>query len=329
MNAGYAAGDSLSKGNTTCLKGILSVIVVLHHLDQNTELFCWVPDGILYTSGYLSVAVFFFLTGYGLVSSYHAKGQAYIRMFPMCRILPFWLVNALFVLIYSGADVALGRGELSARLVFQSLFFGSDTIVSKGWYLQAAMVIYVCFYLIFSLTKGKHTRFLMAFAAVGIYGIVCVALSFPSYYYETIPAVLLGGGWQEFREKVGNFGKSRAGVLLLTAANLGVFLLTRCDAAPVLLFRMVLVVLFLPLCMRLLRVLPINCAVTRLLGKYSFEIYVFHGLFLLSLRDAFGVQKDGVFAALVIVSTLCAAIAVHPVFQRIYGLARRYAQMGK
>lgn len=328
MNPGCGERDPLSKGNTTCLKGILSLIVVLHHLDQNTALFCWVPDGILYISGYLAVAVFFFLTGYGLVSSYHAKGQAYIRMFPMCRILPFWLANALLVLIYSGADVALGRGELSARLVLTSLFFGSDTIVSKGWYLQAALVIYVCFYLIFSLAKTRNARFLLAFAAVGMYGVVCVALSFPGYYYETIPAVLIGGIWWEFREKVEHFGKSKPGVLLLAAANLAVFLLARRDFALAPLFRMVLVVLFLPLCMYVLRVLPIDCAVTRLLGKYSFEIYGFHGLFLL-LRDAFGVQNDGVFAVLVIVSTLCAAIALQPVFQRIYGRARRYAQTGK
>ena len=61
----------LSKERTVALRGILALMVLICHLHARVELFSNSILGTLFASfGYLAVAVFFFLSGYGLTESY-------------------------------------------------------------------------------------------------------------------------------------------------------------------------------------------------------------------------------------------------------------------
>lgn len=66
---------NLSKDKCNCLKGIFAIIVLIHHLKQHSGVFSdyAVPSIILQAMGYLSVAVFFFISGYGLAFSWQKK----------------------------------------------------------------------------------------------------------------------------------------------------------------------------------------------------------------------------------------------------------------
>lgn len=67
--------DYLSKENTKALKGIFAVFVLWHHLYQYSALITGTVIGIVFQAmGYLSVGMFFFLSGYGLTTSYRNRG---------------------------------------------------------------------------------------------------------------------------------------------------------------------------------------------------------------------------------------------------------------
>lgn len=149
----YMRADSqsyLSKKNTDCLKGIFAVVVVLAHIRGRLPVFNDTVVGqILTASGYLAVAVFFFLSAYGLQASVDSKGVAYLQTFPRRRILPFYgtylFVLMLYVLVYAWS------GELNTvkpNILFRSLIFGG-TLIENGWYLQTALLFYIMFWAIF------------------------------------------------------------------------------------------------------------------------------------------------------------------------------------
>ena len=68
---------NLSKDKCNCLKGVFAMVVLLHHLKQHSGVFSdyAVPSIIFQAMGYLSVAVFFFISGYGLAISWQKKGK--------------------------------------------------------------------------------------------------------------------------------------------------------------------------------------------------------------------------------------------------------------
>ena len=107
----------LSLQNTTCLKGILSICILICHLwgpliEGNPSL----GDGIIGNAvgricavlGYLSVALFLFLSGYGLFVQYQKQGEDYLDGFLLKRVVPLYLINVIIIGFYSFANVLLG-----------------------------------------------------------------------------------------------------------------------------------------------------------------------------------------------------------------------------
>lgn len=91
----------LSSERSRCLKGIFAICVLIHHLYQHSGLFYNTAfGGVLQAFGYLSVACFFFLSGYGLYASYQIKGVIYIDTFMKRKIVPYYKVLCMFVGIY-------------------------------------------------------------------------------------------------------------------------------------------------------------------------------------------------------------------------------------
>lgn len=66
--------DFLSIQNTKCLKGILAIMVLIYHLylSLNIDLGCF--NVLFKPMGYLAVSVFFFISGFGLMSSLKMRG---------------------------------------------------------------------------------------------------------------------------------------------------------------------------------------------------------------------------------------------------------------
>lgn len=315
----------LSKENTGCLRGLMAVIIVVHHLTPITQIVPGAVQLFLKVIGFLATAVFFFLSGYGMALSVDKGGASYVDSFPRNRILPYYCICVFLVIISVLVNFFTQSDEITMGLMVQSLTFGADTIVSKGWYLQTALLCYLGFYLIYKFCPSSKSRLIWAVVAVATYIIGCILLHFPENYYKTVSLVIVGGLWYHCEEKLDDVlltWKSMLPIVLMSGLCCvgGLFL----PGLWAVYAKMVLAILFVVIVIYLTKFISICCGVTRILGRYSFEIYVFHGMFIRIFRcDRLYIANDWVFVGLVLAGTALAGILTEPLFRKIYALARR------
>lgn len=221
------ARDALSKKNTDALRGILAMVVLIHHLYEYAGFLEGTPVGLLLqVIGYLCVALFFFLSGYGLMFSVKSKGQDYIRSLPRKRILPLWCFYLFLIALYvamnfirvklMGEPFRAGTplfdpttGAVQWWLLLKSFLFGfGKTVVGNGWYFQVILIFYLAFWLIFTVFHSERDRWIGMTAFTLAYIAVCVAAGIfwledqPNTVYEAVPCFLLGMLWSSVRPKL-------------------------------------------------------------------------------------------------------------------------------
>ncbi|MBR5994121.1 MAG: acyltransferase family protein [Lachnospiraceae bacterium] len=145
----------ISKKTNIGIKGWMCICILVHHLYQFTGLFLHTYFGhFLNLLGSWAVAVFLFLSGYGLYCSYSEKGPEYVKGFLKKRFLPLYIIYAIAVLIYFIYDFG---PSMTVTTVLRSLTWGG-TIVSFGWFFQMLFVLYLMFYLSFRFINNKYVK---------------------------------------------------------------------------------------------------------------------------------------------------------------------------
>lgn len=189
---------NLSLNICNCLKGILACMILLCHLHGRVQLFHIGPlGGVLTSLGYLSVSMFFFLSGFGLTESTHIKTN-YIKTFPNKKVLPFYLLCVFTILIYLTRDILVGN-DFNVLLFVQSFLFG-NTIIDNGWYLQVQLIFYLLFFLVFRFAKRR--KVLILFAAISLYSLFCFAFGVSSVWFEAGLCFPLGIFYSENKDKI-------------------------------------------------------------------------------------------------------------------------------
>lgn len=323
---GYSDNQSgLSLDCCNCLKGIFALCVLVHHLYQHSGLFRETAVGTcLQALGYLSVACFFFLSGYGLYASYSRKGETYIKGFFKKKVIPFYGLILLLSAIYIAEGVALGQAY-SASVLLQSLTFGG-TVIGNGWYLQVQLLLYVCFYLTFRISKSRKRNIIWIYGECILYCILMYSFGQRSTMYESVFAFATGMAWYELEDQIkltNKFVVLLGGVelILFCTAFLGHCLIDNTIVA--LMLKMLSAVLFAAFLVTVVNIVPVENRITQWLGKYSLEIYVSQGLFLtLFHSQCTNIENQYIYILVVAVATLEAAVLLHPVVRKIYSIAR-------
>ena len=328
----------LSLQNTTCLKGILSICILICHLwgpliEGNPSL----GDGIIGNTvgricavlGYLSVALFLFLSGYGLFVQYQKQGEDYLDGFLLKRVVPLYLINVILIGFYLFANVLLGE-EISLGIVIQSFFFGK-TIVSKGWYIQSILLWYLFFFVVFKFIRKDKFKIVGIVGAFILYLMICLIMKLPSTWYECAGCLMLGILWAKYLEQINHFlsRKKWLGLSILLCGSLFItsFIFGNFSFLPNpvrIAVKSISACAFAVVAVLFLRIIPINNVFTRFLGQISLEIYVFHGFFLTLYRCKWIYINSGIlYIALIFISSIGLAFAVHPLFSIILRLGRK------
>lgn len=320
MQENIGENKYLSPDNTSCLKGVFAVFVLIHHLYQYSGLFHNSLLGmILQALGYLSVGMFFFYTGYGMMCSKNKEG--YGKTIGKKRILPLYIFYVFLILLYSLWQMVL-QYPLTPSRFFQSFFFG-NTIVPLGWYLQVTFVVYLILWAVFSSVKSDKQCLLITGIALLLYCIVCCLIGLSSTWYESIFCVLLGMTWAVYKDSIDrNIARKKWMAFIITGFIFVVFL-AGAKVSPVLqtevkIISAVAFAVFVTVATIVLPRVLYNNPVTKILGKYSLEIYVCQGFFLL-LRKEGRVYIDNpyVFIGIVIIGTAILAVLMKPMFTKI------------
>ncbi len=318
----------LSANNTKSLKGIMAIAVVFAHIYTTSGFSFQNPFlSFLFGSvmGYVPVSVFFFLSGYGLMCSYKKKGQNYIQEFPRNRIVPFYFYCICMIFFYLCVRVLLQENITWIQLI-KSFTLGG-TIIQYGWYLQTILILYVLFWVCFSM-KVKDSYKVGLFSALLLisYG-AAYGLSVTPTWYATAPCLLLGVLWQVCGDKIDDLINTRfkkwAGVVL------SLFICVVIKAATSFLPTDISYVLqvtgtaifFVIATILLIKGLSLVNPVTNYLGEISLEIYVFQGA-VIKILQKLNIANLLLYAFLVLIGTLLVAAATHPLLKNTNKIAK-------
>lgn len=309
----YSDGFSLKK--TKSLRGLLALLVIFHHLYVSR------PEGYLYVIydlvGVLCVAVFFFLSGYGLEISARSK-PGYGRKILTKRIPAIAVPYLIFTGIYWMASFLHGS-EYSVQQVLVGLINGSP-IVTNGWYIHCLLALY----LVFALGQAFLTdRFVpklclhLLFSAVWV--CLCRLWGYAPHWYNTVIAFPAGIGLAQWEPALTRVLKKRywlffSGCTAVFLAALAAALITAGDTILVPLFWLAMVLFALLLYLILMK-LSIQNRLLEWLGEFSFEIYGIHGFFLYLYLPH--LKNSLVWGCAVILSSVAAAWLLHKALRRI------------
>ena len=154
--------EHLDIEQTKMLQAVACLCIIVHHITQQITGYGVVYKGpvtLFNYIGFLFTALFFFCSGYGLITSVLSKPD-YLKTFLTKRLpsvlIPFWLINIPGVLL-----LAFGYGihyDLSGVL---SDVFGLTLINGNGWFIIEIVVLYLFFFAIFSLVRNKDVAIVL------------------------------------------------------------------------------------------------------------------------------------------------------------------------
>ena len=151
------------------------IAVVIHHLTQQITIYGMRPKGpvtLFNYIGYIFTAIFFFFSGFGLITSLENKPE-YLKTFFRKRLpavlVPFWMINVVGVILTN----ILSYEKLSAPEIISDIL-GITLINSNGWFIIEIVVFYFIFFVLFSLIKNRH----LASALLCLSSVLIIIISF-------------------------------------------------------------------------------------------------------------------------------------------------------
>lgn len=323
----------LSKDSTGALKGLLCVVIFFHHFAGFFESFD-ILYYILVHIGFLAVALFFFVSGYGLAVSAKNK-DGYVKTFLPKRLLrvlvPYWVCLLLYMLAALIFDIPT-KSPVNPKNILLSLA-GASEIAENSWFVPAIIFLYVLFWLCMRFFK-RNTALLLMFSVMAALSGVFIATGRMTVWSSSFFGFYIGVVWGFYQERLETFFRRLFyPKWLLAALATGLFL-----GLKVLANRGGLVwgehlaelfasVLFCAVCVLTLFKVKIGNGALTFLGVISFEVYLLHGLFIQVAKGWFGTGQPLAFGAAALLMTIAAAWLVSLMTQKvIFGRSNRAAK---
>ena len=188
--------DYLSNKSTKSLKGLLALLIIFHHISQKIttgENF----SNFEYMGRYI-VALFFFLSGYGLYFQYR-NNATYMENFLKKRLVRIFIPFFVFIVIYVIYRAALG--EVVNVDFFLSFWKDHSNIIYNGWFINSIIVLYVIFYVSFVGKDSKIAEYKLVFLTL-VYIFWKAYQNHGDWEYVSIMAFLLGVFWMKNRASI-------------------------------------------------------------------------------------------------------------------------------
>ena len=274
--------DYLSNKSTKSLKGLLALLIIFHHISQKIttgENF----SNFEYMGRYI-VALFFFLSGYGLYFQY-SNNATYMENFLKKRLVRIFIPFFVFIVIYVIYRATLG--EVINVNFFLSFWKDHSNIIYNGWFINSIIVLYVIFYVSFVGKDSKVAEYKLVFLTL-VYIFWKAYQDHGDWEYVSIMAFLLGVFWMKNRISIDKFIEKNYFIFLVSFSilmyvfrhyedimrNIGITNKYVYYGIVGNLCTMVFVVYFLLLTNKL----NFSNKYLDFLGNISFEIYMIHGL---------------------------------------------------
>ena len=328
-------GDFFVQGKM--LRAAACIGVILHHLAQHSTGYGSVyrgPVTVFNDLGIVFTAVFFFFSGFGLITSVYNKPD-YLKTFLQHRLpsvlIPFWCVNLAALLVRR-----LFYGIRSSLPDLLKDLSGLTLVDSNSWFIIEIVLLYLLFFLLFRLIRKKNAAlFLLCVGVILLirYGSLqghdtgaAVHWFKGEWWYNSTIAFVFGALYARFQQ-IDRFLFRHAGAfcilsILLFAAALygsvytvrryGYYDGNRSSAMITLASQTAVCLVFLLMILVVNMNLSIGNRALRYVSRISLELYLIHGWFLDLFFDGMRLSDPLRYALVILCSLLAASVLCPP-----------------
>ncbi len=253
-----------------------------------------------------------------------SRKDGYLNAFLLKRVAPLYGFYVCLILIYTIYKVLLGIDIIPKEIV-QSFLFGW-TVVPLAWYLQVTFVMYLIYWLVFSNIKRDSIRLGVMSAALVLFCVSCYIWGLSSTWYESVFCLLLGMVWFYRKANIDEALKAKGGLIFFSAVLLcAIFTLMqlRFGIIPKMLSAVTFSTMVTIFTYLVGDTKIVDNKITQFLGRYSLEIYVSQGFFLLLRRQTDILDNIYTFVIVTIIGTMIVSIVIRPMYEKICALCRR------
>lgn len=299
--------DYISVEQCNILKGIFAVFVMLFHIygvESHGYIFRYC-GGL----GYIGVAVFLVISGYGLTYQWQKKQSGYLHGFVKRRIGPLltpFLIMFVISAIYK---------KVTFTDILESVGTGK-TVVEYSWFVFAIVYFYFAFLFAAKLSKGKKGVYIVGLTVFYcMYTAWCFLMKYDNGWRVVTHCFLFGSLYSLYKEPLEKAIKKFFWIIFFAlTAIFFVFYIRQVEFfslewdASVGIYATAFAVLTFMFCSKV----KLQSPVMRSLSRVSYELYVTHGLVLRVLRDV-GLDKYNInlFGIAVIAGAIALSYALH------------------
>lgn len=266
--------NPLSFKNTEVLRGFFILVVILHHISKKMSYI-----GLMFPfkySGYLAVGIFFFISGYGLMTQ-SLENHNYFNNFVTKRLVrvyvPFIVINIVTLIGLYIIDIKYTFIDM----VFYSI--GIKLIDDITWYVLATLYFYSLFYATFANFSKCNALILTALFSL-IYFYFCYLLGMGSWWYNCSFCFLTGIYTAMYKKTIEEKLRNRyymyliSSILIFIATSLASKYIKFFDIS--ILFKTLSSIVFVLLILIFLQKIELNSKLLYLMGTISYEVYLLH-----------------------------------------------------
>lgn len=309
--------DYLSKDYTIYLKGILALIVVFCHLQFNRVNF--VGFKIFNYVGDFAVALFFFLSGYGLISQYLKKGDLYLQDFLKKRVLKIIIIYIFFIFIYSIYYYLNGTFMSFSFIV--TYFLDKKLIVSHSWYIIDILLLYLLFYIFAKRYKTDYKKISLNILIFSILiGVTLILLGFEECWYVSILSFYFGFIYKLYFDKEIKFKKIIFIVLGFLLLEFLVLILDYINISMIRTFLTAIIknlacICFIIITINIGRIIQFRNPLFKFLGGLSLEIYLIHGLYENIFREISYISNNNfLYGIIILFLSIFSSVLIRKIF---------------
>lgn len=329
------------------IQGFAAMAIILHHLTQTVTQYGQYNKGlinILVDAGVLFTGLFFFCSGYGLMTSLLEKDNylnGFIRKRLPTIVVPFFICNWLFI------AVNLATGYSAKPLELVAYISGFVLMNDQMWFIVELAVLYIAFYLIFRKRKSHKKALIIMAIFIALMTVVSLLLghdNLPStlglwfhgeWWYNTTWLFFIGLLVAKYKEKIVGFAKGNyswllpvmivLNALISIAAtymlhSFGYYTGSNLDKLITVVAQSAMVVMFVMSFFLITMKLRFKNPVLDFMGKRALEIYLLQNIFITKLHPI--IENDLLFYLAVYVSTILLAIGVNWIDQKVIAKLR-------
>lgn len=302
-----AFNKSLSKDTTLYLKGIFSLLIITCHMASNTEISFF---SYFKPWGAPIVSLFFFISGYGLMSSYLSKGQRYLDGFLKKRVwkilLPYLIITFLYIALN-----AVDKERFSWTILSDFIVKGIPPL-PYSWFVISIIVLYLFFYWSFSPRRLVVSQKLFLCLLLScLYILIAILIGYDRCWWVSTLGFVTGLFYRYYELYLVRIFRSKIyRLLFMPICSLAIYLLS---GSPVEFVLSVAYVLIPSLVIVLINYLKFRKnLLLSFFGDISYEIYLCQGVCFVLLRGhTIYIASDYVYAFMVYFVTVFLAYSLH------------------